>query len=159
MFQHQAATQTKWNTAQNAVYVLSNFFATAHHTFMLLHVLNVVNALAKCKGTVPPDHHQKCLQWYNSSKEKSGSKKKGSDDNTITVSDFQSNAVFTLQSSKKPSCQMTIQTSLECTCQSDICHTKNAILEMANFFHCENIPDRVVESTRPLMQQSRLRSM
>ena len=45
---------------------------------------------------------------------------------------------------------MTIQTGMERTCQSDIRHTNNAILEMAiaDFFHCKNIPDRVVESSR-----------
>ncbi len=44
---------------------------------------------------------------------------------------------------------MTVQTGMERICQSDIRHTNNAILEMAiaDFFHCENIPDRVVEST------------
>ena len=68
----------------------------------------------------------------------------------MIVSDLQSNAVSTLQSSKKTSCQMTIQTGMERTCQSDIRHTNNAILEMAiaDFFHCKNIPDRVVESTQ-----------
>ncbi len=42
------------------------------------------------------------------------------------------------------------QTGMEHTSQSDIPHTNNAILEMAiaDFFHCKNIPDRVVESTR-----------
>ncbi len=44
---------------------------------------------------------------------------------------------------------MTIQTGIECTFQSDIHHTNNTILEMAiaDFFHCENIPDRMVQST------------
>ncbi len=124
-------------------------FATAHHTSMLHHVLKVPNALAKCKGTVPPAYHQQYLQLNNSSKEKSGSKKRAADDNLIIVSDLQSNAVSTLQSFKESSHQMTIQTGMERTCQSDILHTNNAILEMAiaDFFHCENIPDRVVEST------------
>ena len=117
---------------------------------MLHHVLKVPDALAKCKGTIPPAYHQRYLQLYNSSKEKSGIKKRAADDNAIIVSDLQSNAVSTLQSSKKTCRQMTIQTGMERTCQSDIRHTNNAILEMAiaDFFHCENIPDRVVESSR-----------
>ncbi len=75
--------------------------------------------------------------------------KRADDQNAIIVSDLQSNAVSTLQSSKKSSHQMTIQTGMECTCQSDIFHTNNAILEMviADFFLCKYIPDSVVEST------------
>ncbi len=122
----------------------NKYFATAHHTCMLQHVLKVPDALAKCKGTVPPAYHQQYLQLYNSLKEKSGSKKRPADDNLLIVSNLQSNAVSTFQSSKKTSCQMTIQTGMEHTCQSDICHTNNAMLEMAiaDFFRGKNIPDR-----------------
>ncbi len=117
---------------------------------MLHHVLKVPDALAKCKGTIPPAYHQQYLNLYNNSKEKSGTKKRAADNNEIIVSDLQSNTVSTLQSSKRTSRQMTIQTGVEQTNQSDIRHTNNAILEMAiaDFFHCKNIPDRVVESTR-----------
>ncbi len=143
MSQHQGATWMEWTTVQNAVYILSKNFATVHHTCMLHHVLKVPNALAKCNGTVPPAYHQQYLQLYNSLT-------RAADDNAVIVSDLQSNAVFTSQSSKKSSCQMTIQTGLQCTSQSDIHHTNNAILEMAiaDFFYCKNIPDRVVESTQ-----------
>ncbi len=79
----------------------NKIFATAHHTCMLHHVLKVPNALTKCKGTVPPAYHQRYLQLYNSLKEKSGSKKRAADDNLLIVSNLQSNAVSTLQSSKK----------------------------------------------------------
>ncbi len=117
---------------------------------MLHHVLKVPNALAKYKGTIPPAYHQQYLQLYNFSKEKSGFKKGPLMINLIIVSNLQSNAISTLQSSKKTSHQMTIQTGMECTCQSDICHTNNASLEMAIavFFYHKNIPDRVVESTQ-----------
>ncbi len=104
----------------------NKIFAIAHHSCMLYHVLKVPDALAKCKGSVPPAYHQRYLQLYNSSKEKSGSKKRAADDNVIIVSDLQSNAVSTLQSSKKSSHQMTIQTGIERTYQTDIRHTNNA---------------------------------
>ena len=44
---------------------------------------------------------------------------------------------------------MSIQAGMEHVCQTDIQHSNNSILEMAivDFFHCENIPDHVVEST------------
>ncbi len=44
---------------------------------------------------------------------------------------------------------MTIQTGIEPMMQSDIQHSNNTILEMAiaDFFHCENIPDRVGDFT------------
>ncbi len=78
-------------------------FATAHNTCMFHHVLKVPDALAKCKGIVSPAYHQWYLKLYNSSKEKLGSKKRVVDDNAIIVSGLQSNAVSTLQSSKKTS--------------------------------------------------------
>ncbi len=53
----------------------NKIFATAHHTHMLHHVFKVPDAFAKCKGTVPPAYHQRCLHLYNSLKEKSESKK------------------------------------------------------------------------------------
>ncbi len=54
---------------------------------------------------------------------------------------------------------MSIQAGMECVCQTDIQHSNNSILEMAiaDFFHCEDIPDCVVESTRfkKLLEKSR----
>ncbi len=98
---------------------------------MLHHVLNVPNALPKYKGFVPPAYHQWKLNLYNSLKEILGSRKRATNDNAIIVSNLQSNTMFSLQSSKKSSCQMTIHTGMERTLQSDIHHTNNAILEMA----------------------------
>ncbi len=82
---------------------------------MLHHVLKVPDALAKCKGIVLPAYHQWYIKLYNSLKEKLGSKKRAADDNVIIVSDLQSNTVSSLQSSKKSSHQMTIQTGMERT--------------------------------------------
>ncbi len=56
-----------------------------------------------------------------------GSKKRADDDNAIIVSDLQSNAMSSLQLSKKSSWQMTIQTGMEARVQSDIQHTNNGI--------------------------------
>ncbi len=63
---------------------------------------------------------------YSCIQKKNLVQKRAADDNTIIVSDLQSNAVSTLQSSKKSSHQMTIQTGIERTYQSDIRHTNNA---------------------------------
>ncbi len=86
---------------------------------------------------------------YNDTKEKTGSKKRAAHDEMLCVSESQSNAASALASSKK-AYQMSIRAGMECVCQTDIQHSNNSILEMAiaDFFHCENIPDRVVESVR-----------
>ncbi len=67
----------------------------------------------------------------------------------LFVSESQSNAASSLATSKK-AYQMSIQAGMEHVCQTDIRHSNNSILEMAiaDFFHCENIPDCVVESVR-----------
>ncbi len=129
-----------------SVCIVKNF-ATAHHTH---HVLKVPSSLEKHKRIFPLAYLQWFLKLYNSSKEKLGSEKRVADDNAIIVSDLHSKAVFSLKSSKKSSWQKTIQTGMDHTLQSDICHTNNIILEMtiADSFHCKNVPDMVVESTR-----------
>ncbi len=45
--------------------------------------------------------------------------------------------------------QITIDAGMECASQLDLRKSNNAAMEMAiaNFFHCENIPDRAVESS------------
>ncbi len=45
---------------------------------------------------------------------------------------------------------MSIQAGMERVCQTDIQNSNNSILEMAiaDFFHCKNIPDCVVELVR-----------
>ncbi len=68
---------------------------------MLHHVLKVPDALAKYKGAIPPVYHQRYLNLYNNAKEKFGSHKRAVD-NAVCVSEMQSNAASTLQSSKKP---------------------------------------------------------
>ncbi len=52
---------------------------------MLHHVLKVPDALAKCKGIVPPAYLQWYLKLHNSPKEKSGSKKRAADDDVIML--------------------------------------------------------------------------
>ncbi len=86
------------------------------------------------------------LKLYNDTKEKSGTKKRAAHDEMLCVSESQSNATSSLASSKK-AYQMSIQAGMEHTCQTDIQNSNNSILEMtiANFFHCENISDCVVE--------------
>ncbi len=45
--------------------------------------------------------------------------------------------------------QMTINVGMECASQLDIRKSKNAAMEMAiaDFFHCENIPNQAAESS------------
>ncbi len=45
---------------------------------------------------------------------------------------------------------MTINVGIECASQLDIRKSKDAAMEMAiaDFFHCENIPDQAAESSR-----------
>ncbi len=59
---------------------------------MLHHILKVPNALAKCKGNVPPAYHQWYLKLYNSSKQKLHGKKRAANGNAIIFSDIKSNA-------------------------------------------------------------------
>ncbi len=68
---------------------------------MLHHVLKVPDALAKCKGVIPSVYHQHYLNLYNNAKEKLGCRKRAANDNVVCVSEMQSNAASTLQSSKK----------------------------------------------------------
>ncbi len=66
----------------------NKIFATTHHTCMLYHILKVPDALVKCKRIVHPAYHQHYLKFYNSSKEKWGSKKSAAADDAIIVCDF-----------------------------------------------------------------------
>ncbi len=64
------------------------------------------------------------LKLYNDTKEKTGTMKQAAIDKMSCVPDSQSNAVSSLASSKK-SYQMSIQTGMERTCQTDIRHSNN----------------------------------
>ncbi len=59
------------------------------------------------------------ITLYNDTKEKSGTKKWAAHDEMLCVSESQSNAISSLVSLKK-SYQMSNQTSMECTFQTDI---------------------------------------
>ncbi len=59
------------------------------------------------------------LKLCNDSKEKSGKKKQAAEDEMFCVSEFQSNSISSLASSKK-SYQMSIQTDMERIGQTDI---------------------------------------
>ncbi len=98
-------------------------------------------------GKIPSEFHMQYLKLCNDTKEKSGTKKPVAHDEMLCVSESQSNAVSSLASSKK-SYQMSIQAGMERVCKMNIRHSNNSILEMAiaDFFHCKNIPDCVVES-------------
>ncbi len=84
-----------------------------------------------------------------------GSKKRVAHDEMLCVSESQSNALSSLASSY----QMSIQDGMVFVCQTDIRHSKISILQLAiaDFFHCENIPDCVVESVcfKQLLEKAR----
>ena len=109
--------------------------------------------------------YQELFDRKNSSK---AGKKRVHDDSTKLVKDSQSSLAQALVASRSPplSCpplnkgQTSILTGFDKVLYNDIQRSNDAQLEMAiaDFFHCENITDRVVESTRfkYMLKQARL---
>ena len=96
------------------------------------------------------------------------SKKRAAEDASLCVEGSQMSASMELQASwsKVPATdvaskrQMPIQVGMEKTTHFNIQRSNDANLEMAivDFFHCENVPNRVVESTqfKQMLNQARL---
>ncbi len=109
--------------------------------------------------------YQEFFDRKNSSK---AGKKRVHDDSTKSVEDSQSSLAQAFVASRSPplSCppltkgQTSILSAFDQAMSNDIRRSNDAQLEMAiaNFFHCENIADRVVESTRfkYMLKQARL---
>ncbi len=136
---------------------------------MLSHVLRVKGSGVKpCKGRIHPDAHKRYMTLHEKGKVKNESRKRVSEDVVDNVDCTQKTAIAALQTVRKKQLlnqnidanQMCIEAGFERAVCTDIRRSFDAGLEMAiaDFFHCENIPDNVVKSYRfkKMLQQARL---
>ena len=142
----------------------------AHATRMIGHLLQRPGMHVKpCLGKI--DEHKKKIyqELFDRRNSSKAGKKRVHEDSAKLVEEFQSSLAQALVASRSPplSCpppmtkgQTTILSGFDRVVSNDIRRSNDAQLEMAiaDFFHCENIADRVVESTRfkYMLKQARL---
>ncbi len=160
--------QYKDNAGEKCINCLccNNMFSNWHATKMAWHLLGIKGkGLAVCNEAIPPEQ----FGWYCGhgyyvgTTEKKEGRKRGADELMTALTERQADATRNLKSkyigntSQNPvkSCasvgggQMTIDVGMEHASQLYIRKSNNAAMEMAiaDFFHCENIPNQAVESS------------
>ena len=131
----------------------------AHATRMIAHLLQWPGMHVKpCLGKIDEDSKKNYEELYNRKNSKKAGKKRVHEDSAQSIQDSQSSLAQALVASRSPPLlcppvnkgQISILTGFDRASSNDIRRGNEAQLEMAiaDFFHCENIADRVVESAR-----------
>ncbi len=141
----------------------------AHATRMIAHLLQRPGMHVKpCLGKIDDDSKKIYQELFNRKNSTKAGKKRVHEDSTQSIQDSQSSLAQALVASRSPPLlcppvnkgQTSILTGFDRASSNDIRRGNEAQLEMAiaDFFHCENIADRVVESPRfkYMLKQARL---
>ena len=141
----------------------------AHATRMIAHLLQQPGMHIKpCLGKIDEDLKKIYQELFTRKNSTKAGKKRVHEDSAQSIQDSQSSLAQALVASRSPPLlcppvnkgQTSILTGFDRASSNDIRRSNEAQLEMAiaDFFHCENIADRVVESTRfkYMLKQARL---
>lgn len=141
----------------------------AHATRMIGHLLSLPGYHVKpCLGKIDEEKKKMYRDLVDRKSSSKSGKKRNLDESTKSVEDSQGCLSQALVASRNPPLpdrplnkgQTSIFSGFDRAMSNDIRRSNDAQLEMAiaDFFHCENIADRVVESTRfkYMLKQARL---